>query len=94
MRDFVFNMENLMMAAKNSTRVALSFIITLGFFVVIAAIILTTQDKTDHDMLYMLIGVLSTTVNQVYNFWFGSSHNDLSRSKPKIDGDIVTRVTN
>lgn len=51
----------------------LAIIVVVGFFLVIAMVFITSLDKSDHDVLYMLVGVLGTTFGNIYSFYFGSS---------------------
>lgn len=55
---------------------ALSVLVTIGFFVTIAVIMFTKMDASDHDILYMMLGVLATTFSQCFNFYLGSSKNE------------------
>ncbi len=52
---------------------ACALLSVLGFFSVIFIVALTKLDQSDHDILYMLLGVLGSTFTQVYQYYFGSS---------------------
>lgn len=58
---------------RDSMLDTLALSITAGFFAVIIMVFLTRLDKSDHDVLYMLVGILGTTFTQVYQFYFGAS---------------------
>jgi len=51
----------------------LSVMIVVGFFGCIYWIAAYKQEKVDHDVLYMLIGILGTSFGAVVNYWLGSS---------------------
>lgn len=51
----------------------LSTIIILGFYICIYWIAAFSQDKADHDVLYMLLGVMGTAFGAVVNYWLGNS---------------------
>lgn len=53
----------------------LSSIVVLGFFACIYWIAAYKQEKVDHQVLYMLLGILGTSFGAVINFWLGSSAN-------------------
>lgn len=55
---------------------ALSMLITAGFFLAIAILIRVKTDSSDHDILYMMLGVLGTAWTQVVSYYFGSSHKE------------------
>jgi len=57
----------------------LSSVITLGFIICIYWIIAFKQDEADHDVLYLLMGVIGTAFNQVVNYWLGSSSQKVMR---------------
>ena len=46
-------------------------LITFGFFSVIAIVMLTKMDQSDHDVLYAMIGVLGATFSQFYQYITG-----------------------
>ncbi len=50
-----------------------AFSVIIGFFAMCFLIALTKLDQSDHDILYMLLGVLGTTFSQVFQYYFGSS---------------------
>ena len=52
---------------------ACALISVTGFFTVIFIVALTKLDQSDHDILYMLLGVLGSTFTQIYQYYFGSS---------------------
>lgn len=51
----------------------LSALIVAGFFACIYWIAAFEQDKSDHDVLYMLLGIIGTSFGAVVNYWLGSS---------------------
>lgn len=51
----------------------LSTLIVMGFFASIYWIAAYTQQKADHDVLYLLLGVIGTSFSGVVNYWLGSS---------------------
>jgi len=57
----------------NYTPELLSLGITLGFFICIYWIAAYKQDKTDEQVLYLMLGVIGTSFNTVVNYWLGSS---------------------
>lgn len=52
---------------------ACAIIAVVGFFIVIALVFMTSFDKNDHDVLYMMVGVLGGTFTTIYSYYFGSS---------------------
>lgn len=52
----------------------LGIMITVGFFANIMILHLTRMDTTDHDVLYMMLGVAGTSWGTVVQYYFGSSH--------------------
>lgn len=51
----------------------LSSVVILSFMICIYWVVQYKQDKSDHDILYMLLGVMGSAFNGVINFWLGSS---------------------
>ena len=51
----------------------ISFIIILSFMCCIYWIALYPQDKSDHDILNLLLGVIGSAFAAVVNYWLGSS---------------------
>lgn len=58
---------------------ACALVVVSGFFGCIFIIVTTKLDQSDHDILYMLLGVLGSTFSQVYQYYFGSSSESSSR---------------
>lgn len=54
---------------------AAAMIAIFGFFGAVLLIFMTRMDNSDHDVLYMLMGVLGSTFSSIYNYYFGSSKN-------------------
>lgn len=50
-----------------------ALILVFGFFVMCGMIAADHLDEKDHDLLYMLLGVLGTNFTQIYQYYFGSS---------------------
>lgn len=50
-----------------------STIIVIGFFGCIYWVAAYKQDASDHDVLYMLLGVIGSSFGAVVNYWLGSS---------------------
>lgn len=51
----------------------LSIMVTLGFFACIYWIAVDSQEKSDLDVLHILLGVIGTSFSCVVNYWLGSS---------------------
>lgn len=51
-------------------KIALTFIIVIGFFGVITGIMISVRDETDHDILSVMAGTLGTVFcNIVYSYF-------------------------
>lgn len=51
-------------------RLSLTFLVAIGFFGVIAGVIISVRDQTDHDILSMMAGTLGTVfANIVYSYF-------------------------
>ncbi len=53
----------------------LSMLVALGFFACIYWIAAYSQEKADHDVLYLLMGGVSAAFATVLNYWLGDSAN-------------------
>lgn len=51
----------------------LSTLIVTGFFLCIYWIAFFKQESQDHDIMYMMLGIIGTSFGAVVNFWLGSS---------------------
>lgn len=60
----------------------MSFIIMVGFFGCIYWVAAFPQDQDDAQVLYMLLGTMSTAFGSVINYWLGSSSD--SRNKTNL----------
>jgi len=60
-------------ATKSIYPQCLSTIVVVGFFATLYWIAAFKQDQTDHDVLYMMLGVVGSAFGAVINFWLGSS---------------------
>ena len=63
---------------KNYFPEILSFLIVIGFFMSIFWVAAYTQDEGDHDVLYLLLGVIGTSFSAVVNYWIGSSYDKVT----------------
>lgn len=59
---------------------ALSVLIALGFILTIYWIVAYTQDASDKDVLYTLVGVIGTAFTQMVSYWLGSSSPKVNRN--------------
>ena len=51
-----------------------ALIVVIGFFATCFTIEVKKVDQADHDILYMLLGILGTVFTQIYQYYFGSSN--------------------
>lgn len=73
--------DNEALGKRNFVQTILSFVVVGGFFLVIALIFLTSLDKADHDVLYLMIGALIGSFSQVINYHLGTSVNEQTNKK-------------
>jgi hypothetical protein len=59
--------------AKSFMPEILSTVITVGFFGCIYWVAVYPQDKSDAQVLYMLLGAMASAFGAVINYWLGSS---------------------
>lgn len=70
----------------------LSTLISIGFFACIYWIAAYKQDSDDHDVLYLMLGVIGTSFNAVVNYWLGSSYQKLWKQDLKNDNSRTTNI--
>lgn len=71
---------------------AISITIIIGFFACFYIIAQFTQQKEDHDILYLLIGAIVSAFTGVWNYWLGSSSG--SRDKDQAIHTALTTSMN
>lgn len=60
---------------------ALSVIVTIGFFGLLAGMLTGSLKVSDSQALLILLGALATGWGQVMNFWFGSTHESGTKTQ-------------
>jgi hypothetical protein len=66
---------------KDRTPKILAYAITVGYFAVLAALMLGAVDESSKDILYIMLGTLGTAWVGVINYYFGSTSGSLDKSK-------------
>lgn len=66
---------------KDNTPRVLAYAITLGFFSVLAALMLGTVPAGTKEVLYIMLGTLGTAWTGVISYYFGSTSGSAEKSK-------------
>lgn len=51
----------------------LAIFVVVGFFIMSVLIVRNKLDQSDHDIMYMLLGVLGSNFSQIYQYYFGKA---------------------
>jgi hypothetical protein len=57
--------------------------VVLGFWGVCIIVALTSMDKTDHDIFYLIVGVMGTKFSTMVDYFVGSSRKDSYKTVKK-----------
>ena len=82
------NARNLQVETKSSVPSTLTYIITVGFFVIVLALFLEPIPEQNESLVYTLVGCYTTVFLSCIAYWFGTSFtsqkkdNMLYNSKP------------
>ncbi|KKL97504.1 hypothetical protein LCGC14_1833850 [marine sediment metagenome] len=68
-------------ALKDRTPAVLSGFLVIGFFVILVSLFIFDIPDGAKEILYIMIGALSTNFGQIYNYYFGSSKGSSDKNK-------------
>lgn len=71
--------REMQVATKSTTPTILTYMVTLGFFGILLALMFGTVEKTDP--LLVMLGSLGTAWTACVSFWFGSTHGSQQKSQ-------------
>jgi hypothetical protein len=71
--------RNMQIATKSTTPTILTYMVTVGFFGILLALMFGTVEKTDP--LLVMLGSLGTAWTACVSFWFGSTHGSQQKSQ-------------
>lgn len=71
--------RNMQIATRSTTPTILTYMITVGFFGILLALMFGTIEKTDP--LLVMLGSLGTAWTACVSFWFGSTHGSQQKSQ-------------
>jgi len=83
--------EERRIAARDFTPKALSFIVTVGFFLILASIMFVPlpANGAGHDVLLVMLGALCTAWTVIIGFYFASSSGDAQKTDALVKKSVT-----
>ncbi len=74
--------ENIAVSQKyNWPKIGLEYLVTIGFFLTLYAVIKSVADGVNKDLLCMLMGALVMVLKDVFSYEFGSSDGSAKKDQ-------------